>query len=136
MPAPAPPLSTDCECLKLGRLPWTAVWTEMTPAVRRREDRVFMTQSKGMKPEGRAGVGWPEGDILPCQRFSTSRQSVLFKATSCQGYSERRQTQLSCCVPGMVNGTPAGWQPCRLVAAFPIHPGAEFLLSGRAGMLS
>lgn len=34
---------------------------------------------------------WPEGNTLSCQHFSTSRQAVIFKATSYQGYSDRRQ---------------------------------------------
>lgn len=32
---------------------------------------------------------WPEGNTKSCQHFSTSRQSVLFKTTFCQGYCDR-----------------------------------------------
>lgn len=94
-------LSTDCESLKLGCPPWKVIWTEMTPAALRweRGQRVYHPWNRNQAR--RHWREWSSQRVTLCLAnfFSTSRQRVIFKATSCQGYSDRRQTLLYPCMP-------------------------------------
>ena len=67
-------LSTDCESLKLGCLPWKAIWTEVTAALSRQErgQPVHNTRNRNQGKRAVEGTAHPEGKTLSCQCFSTS----------------------------------------------------------------
>lgn len=67
---------------KLGRddTSWSQTW----------EYNVLMIQGTGIKSEEN-GMEWPEGNTLSCQHFAPSRQGIIWKATSYQGYNDERQ---------------------------------------------
>lgn len=60
---------------------------------------MFLIQGIGTKPEGSGGNGVTRGKHSVLPTFSTSRQAVIFKATSFQGYNDRRQLLTYPCMP-------------------------------------
>lgn len=85
---PTDSLSTYCEFLQLGCLPWKASWMEKTPAALKVErGQSVCDTGNGNRAQGLWRERGSQRDTLSCQHFSTSRPLVIFKASSC--HSER-----------------------------------------------